>query len=445
MIVCDPASQPAVDWFRSQLESDPTGTRQQYGQIQEQLISSKLLFNQAPLPLCFAPAVITRERLGPLRQQLSRLMGLLFKLEKNLADPYWLKVLGVDPREQELITLPSRLPPGRALSRVDGFLGPQVGPDLGYRVVELNVDSPGGGAFMDTCARLLRKSPLWRAFIRRHPGRYLATDGRVLQQLLRCWRDWGGTELPRVAIVDWITVNTVEEFELLKKRFSESGLETVICDPRELEYKNGKLHCYDGKPIDLVYRRVLVEDLLAHPEESRALIWACREQAVCLVNPFRCKPLTIKSLMALLHQPEGERLLAPSELRFVRSLIPWTAVPGPQNLEKLRSEKDSLVLKPRDGWGAQGLYLGWTLSESAWDEALTAALEGGYVAQRRVAIPRETFPFPTESGWEFSSFRVDFDPYMVGKGMADPLVRMAHSDVLNVKAGAQIAVTWILD
>ncbi|MCA9796129.1 MAG: hypothetical protein KC910_30185, partial [Candidatus Eremiobacteraeota bacterium] len=112
---------------------------------------------------------------------------------------------------------------------------------------------------------------------------------------------------------------------------------------------------------------------------------------------------------------------------------------------QLRAERESLVLKPADGWGAQGIYLGWTMDESAWDQALEIAIRDGYVAQRRVPIPQEPFPIPSGDGWDFVPFRVDFDPYMFGRGLADPLVRMANSDVLNVKAGAQIAVTWVLD
>lgn len=445
MIVCDPATRPAVESFRALLEADPTGTRQQHAAIREQLVASNLLFGDSPLPLCFAPAFITRGRLEPLRRQVVKLMNILFKLEDSLRHPYWLDLLNIDASEQELIRLPSRIPAGRAISRVDGFLSAAQPGDLGYRLVELNVDSPGGGAFMDVCARLLRKTPAWRDFCRRHPGRYLATDQRVLPLLLQCWKDWGGQGKPRIAIVDWITVNTVEEFEVLRRRFLASGVETIIADPRELEYRDGRLRCYDGKPIDLVYRRVLVEDLLANRDEARPLLAACRDQAVCLVNPFSCKPLTVKSLLALFFLPEAEKLLSRAELSFLHSLVPWTAMASEAIVPQLRAERESLVLKPADGWGAQGIYLGWTLDESAWDEALEVAIRDGYVAQRRVPIPQEPFPVPVGEGWDFVPFRVDFDPYMFGRGLADPLVRMANSDVLNVKAGAQIAVTWVLD
>ncbi|MCA9792514.1 MAG: hypothetical protein KC910_11985, partial [Candidatus Eremiobacteraeota bacterium] len=105
MIVCDPATRPAVESFRALLEADPTGTRQQHAAIRQQLVASNLLFGDSPLPLCFAPAFITRKRLEPLRRQVVKLMNILFKLEDPLRDPYWLSLLNIDPSEQELIRL----------------------------------------------------------------------------------------------------------------------------------------------------------------------------------------------------------------------------------------------------------------------------------------------------------------------------------------------------
>lgn len=446
MIASDPATRAAVDAFRDLLEDDPAGTRQELDWVRTQMVRSKLLFDQQPLPLCFAPAAITASRLEPIRRQVERLMRILIRLEDKLRHPRWMKALGIPFAEQELIKLPTRLRQGRLISRVDGFLAPPAEGDTGYRVVELNVDSPGGGGFMDACASLLRRTPTWNRFRERFPGRYLPTDRRTLLLLLRCWRDWGGTELPRIAIVDWITVNTVQEFDILKSRFRARGVEAVICDPRELEFKAGRLRDYDGKPIDLVYRRVLVEDLLEHGEEALPLLSAYRAGAVCVVNSFASKPLTVKSLLSLFHRDEAEELLTHDELRLVRRLVPWTAdVEDGPVLEQIRSERESLVLKPADSYGAEGLYLGWRTEPAEWDRAIAEALKGRYVVQRRVTIPEGTFPVPVEGGWEHRSFRMDFDPYMFGRGMADPLVRLSGSEVLNVKQGGSIAVTWILD
>jgi uncharacterized circularly permuted ATP-grasp superfamily protein len=268
-----------------------------------------------------------------------------------------------------------------------------------------------------------------------------------LALLLEAWAEWGGVGLPRVAIVDWVTVNTAAEFELLRQRYCAAGVETIVADPRELEFRGGKLLDYDGKPIDLIYRRVLVEDLLAQPEAVQPLLQAFRAGAVCVVNTLACKPLTVKSLLSQIHLDEFEKMpLTSRELAFLRNLVPWTAdVVDSPVLDRIRTRRETTILKPADGYGGQGLFLGWEMTQQDWEAAMQEALQGRYVAQERVFIPHADFPVAEPGGgWHYQSFRVDFDPYMFGQGMGDPLVRMATSDILNVKAGAQIAATWIL-
>lgn len=442
----DSYCQSTYQFIRRHLEADPAGTRQEYAHIERELTRRGILFQGKPLPICIAPALVRSRQLKPIQESMRRLIRILAKLETPLREKVWLDRLGISPEEQELIRLPSGLKPGGYISRVDGFIEEAADGSLTYQIVELNVDSPGGAAFMDECVRLLRKTSLWKALARTHPGRYLDTDSRDLPLLLKSWEQWGGRHKPRIAVVDWITVNTASEFELLKERYNRLGYATIIADPRELEYRDGKLRDYDGEVIDLVYRRVLVEDLLTHSEAAQPLLRACREGAVCVVNPFACKPLTVKSLLSWVHRVEFEGLLNSSDLSFLRSLVPWTAdvEEGPM-IEQLHRERSQLILKPADGYGGQGLFLGWEMEAAEWDNAIQEALQSRYVAQRRVHIPHAEFPVPLDNGWDFQDFRMDFDPYMFAGQTADPLVRVAQSDILNVKAGAQIAATWVLN
>ena len=99
-------------------------------------------------------------------------------------------------------------------------------------------------------------------------------------------------ELPRlgrhrqpaaIAIVDWREVPTWSEFELLRDAFIGAGVPTVICDPRDLVLRRIALVA-GGVPVDLVYRRVLINDIVARADECRALIDAYRAAAVCVAN-----------------------------------------------------------------------------------------------------------------------------------------------------------------
>lgn len=446
MLPSDPKARAAAETFAEILSSDPRGTRQQFAEVQQAFARHHLKVGEEVVPMSFAPTIVSSERLVPVQKQVIRLMKILRRLEPMLLRPRWLSRLGISPAEQDLIRLPAGFDLGIHVSRVDGFLGPAAAGDTGFRIVELNVDSPGGAAYLDACADIFMRTEAWKTFRKAHPGRTLANGKRILNLLLKAWKLWGGIGKPRVGIVDWITVSTVSEFDVLKQTFLKNGIETVVCDPRELEFSKGKLRDYDGKALDMIYRRVLVEDILAHGEDARAMLDAYRAGAVCLVNPFRCKPLTVKSLLSVFHEPEMAELLSPSDLRFLHTLVPWTAVVenGPM-LERIEREQESLVLKPADSWGGQGLYLGWEVSASKWREGIEEALKGRYVVQQRAHIPQACYPVAVDDGWDFRNFRMDFNPYTFSTNVGTPLVRLATSDTLNIKAGGCMTVSYVLD
>lgn len=446
MLPTDPRAFAASETFRGLLMADPVGSRQQHEEVLRAFAKAHLKMGEQVVPMSFSPTIVSSERLAPVNKQISRLLRILKRLEPMLLRPRWLDRLGISRAEQDLIRLPAGFDLGTHVSRVDGFLGPAQGKDTGFRIVELNVDSPGGAAYLDACGEIFLQTEVWKRFRQAHPGRVLSNGQRILNLLLKAWKLWGGIGRPRVGIVDWITVSTVSEFDVLRRAFLKKGIETVVCDPRELEFSKSKLRDYDGKPLDLIYRRVLVEDILAHGEEARALLDAYRAGAVCLVNPFRCKPLTVKSLLSVFHEPEMAELLSASDLAFLHTIVPWTAIveDGPM-LERIEKEQGSLVLKPADSWGGQGLYLGWEVSASQWREGVEEALKGRYVVQQRAHIPQAHYPVALENGWEYRNFRMDFNPYTFGSNVGTPLVRLATTDTLNIKAGGCMTVSYILD
>ena len=55
---------------------------------------------------------------------------------------------------------------------------------------------------------------------------------------------------------------TCSEFVLFQEYFARAWASSaVIADPRELEYRGGRLYAGDG-PVDLIYKRVLITELV---------------------------------------------------------------------------------------------------------------------------------------------------------------------------------------
>ncbi len=444
----------AQDVFLALLSSNPRQAWDEIESIRQNLVAERILFGDKPIPLIFAPTVLSRHRWETLAGQMADLNKMLTRLEPVLHEKRWLDWLGFRPQEQEWIRIAHQVRPGMTISRVDGFLSENPATPHDYKIVELNIDSPGGGAFLDVGSNVVQKSELWQEFARKMPGRTIPFSEALYDHLAEVWQGFlqDNPELsapsgkPRIAIVDWITVSTHREFELLAEGLKQRGFDTIVADPRELQYSNGRLRDYDGRPIDLVYRRVLVEDMLRDPEGSMALVEACRARTVCLVNNFSSKPLTVKSLLALFHAPEGRELLTSAERELVDQLVPITLRLTDDNIELVRREKERFVLKPADGWGAQGLYLGWRCTRDEWDEHIRRSQAiGGYVAQERVEIPSRSLPTWTGDHWECFNYMFDLSPYGLAEKAVSPLVRLSPSEVLNVKQGARISAVWILD
>src|SRR3954447_18636865 len=196
--------------------------------------------------------------------------------------------LGLSEEETRL----ARIEPGYGVAstagRADAFLLPDS-----LQFAEYNAESPAGPGYSQRLAELfasvLDENPAMAAFRDRFTVRFYTPIPRLLDALLASYRDWGGTaNPPRMAIVDWREVPTFSEFELLRDAFIAAGVPTLVCDPRDLAF-DGRQLTAKGERIDLVYRRVLINDIVARPDECRALIDAYRAKAVCVANTLRCK------------------------------------------------------------------------------------------------------------------------------------------------------------
>ena len=361
--------------------------------------------------------------------------------------------LGVTEAEDVLMDIEPGYATASTASRLDAFLL----PDSLY-FAEYNAESPAGVGYTQRLAELFETTDVMRRFHRTHKVRYHRIIDGLLEALLASYRDWGGNARPpTIAIVDWREVPTWTEFEILRDAFEASGVPTFVCDPRELVFENGVLTA-GGRRIDLVYRRVLINDIVARPGECAALVDACEAGAVCVANTFRCKIPHKKAFFAVLTDPRNDTLFAAEERSIIRAHVPWTRVLEDIATEKngarsglldlVRAQRDQFVLKPNDEYGGKGVLLGWEMSISQWDEALTSALKdrrGTWIVQERIPVRREIFPqFDTDGNVAMRDVLVDFAPYLFRGRMGGYLTRLSASGLANVTAGGGQVPAFVL-
>jgi hypothetical protein len=398
-----------------------------------------LTFGERPLSVALRPQLLTRRRYQEAVAASQAVYGALQTLERALLrDPDLRAELDLEPEEERLALADPGCRASSPSARLDSFFADRV------RFVEYNAESPAGMAYGDNLAELFAKLPVFRAFRKRFPGRFLRTRARQLDVMLRAFREWRRGEVPMIAIVDWVGLPTASEFEMFRDYFESRGVKALICDPRELDFRGGRLFA-GNTPVNLVYRRVLTSELLAKGDETRALRAAYLAGAVCVVNTFRAKLLHKKMSLALLSDPRYESLYTEVQRACIKRHVPWTRRVRAELAERIARDRERLVLKPNDEYGGKGVVLGWTVSQQEWEAAIEIALTQSYVVQEAVKVPREAFPVAVD-GIHYLDLAIDLDPYLFCGRASGCLTRLSAAALLNVTAGAgSVVPTFVVN
>ncbi|HEX8118835.1 MAG TPA: hypothetical protein VF521_16275, partial [Pyrinomonadaceae bacterium] len=275
-----------------------------------------------------------------------------------------------------------------------------------------------------------------------------------LDSIVETFAEWGGrAETPNVAIVDWDGLPTAHEFFLLRNYFASRGVPTVVCAPGELEYDGRSLRRGDFK-VDLVYKRIIIHEMLGRCGESHPLLRAYADGRVCLVNSPRCKPLHKKAAFELLTDEGRAGWFTKAEREVFDACVPWTRRVAERKtthegrrvdlVEHVRRGRERFVLKPNDDYGGRGLAFGSKSSEAEWDGALAQALGADYVVQEALELHTEVFPVFGETSWGFQPMYVDTNPFLFRGRVEGAMVRLSASPVVNVTSGGGEAGLFVL-
>jgi len=445
--------QEAVDYYHRLLEDEATaeGSRRM---LDEGLERAKLIFGGRRLSPYLRPHFVTERDFERVRTVCETVWGAIQKVkDAAVEDASLLDELGLTDIERELVSID---PGYRAVSptaRLDSFL---IEDD--YHFVELNGESPAGIAYADAAYEIFSELPAMRRFAERYNLRRFHGRPLMLATLLEAHREFLGRapeRKPTIAIVDLKGLPTQKEFELFREYFEAEGYPSVICSPDELEFTGGRLRG-GGREIDIVYKRLLVNEYLPIMSEHPALLDAYRARAFCMVNSFRSKLIHKKALFAVLTDERRARLFDADEREVIARHVPWTRAvregrteykgEGIDLAEFIRGNRGRLVLKPNDDYGGHGIYIGWAGGETDWDEALALALANGdYVVQERVRTARETFPALQDDGSVvYAEQLVDLDPMLFNGRVGSAFTRLSSTELANVSSGGGMVPTFII-
>jgi hypothetical protein len=422
--------------------------------LDEGLERSKLIFGGRRLSPYLRPHFVREEDFARVVRVCETVWNAIEKVkDEAVGNNQLLDELGLTPIERELVAID---PGYRAVSptaRLDSFLTEET-----YSFVELNGESPAGIAYADAAFEIFESLPVMKRFAERYNLRRFQGRPLMLKVLLECHEEFLGRKpdrAPQIAIVDLKDLPTLKEFELFRDYFEAQGYPSIIASPDELEFANARLRKLDFE-IDIVYKRLLVNEYLPIMDEHPALLDAYRAGAVCMVNSFRSKVIHKKALFAVLTDARYARLFSSEECEAIAAHVPWTRQvrAGKSDyhgdeidlLEFINERRDRLVLKPNDDYGGHGIYIGWNIDEIGWNEAIRNALgNGDYLVQERVPTAREVFPALTDDDEiNFVEQLVDLDPMLFNGKVGSAFTRLSSNELANVTAGGGMVPTFLI-
>ncbi|MFE3050380.1 hypothetical protein ACFXIY_25390 [Streptomyces albidoflavus] len=281
------------------------------------------------------------------------------------------------------------------LSRADFLLGRG-----GWQANEINICAGLGGLRVSDYDACVARQPLLNGFFATHGYRPLTPmDALARAAHRRCARLPGGEGRPFLAVVDWEGYDTayLQDHLRIAAYYEARGFDTAVCNQRELRFAQGRLRLR-GRPVDVVQREFLLEDIGQDPHSARPVLRAAAEGAAVMVTGFRAEWWSQKLSFAVLHEAARAGLLPADTAALVRRRVPETWLLTPELAGAGAAgppARAEAVLKPSIGSLSQGVHLGADLTEKEFRAALQEAAADPHrphVLQR--LIPPATVPFP---------------------------------------------------
>jgi hypothetical protein len=442
----------AVVKYNKLLESGPYRDLAWVEALQQHMESGNLSAGGRLICPFLRPNFISRRQYETLVKTGESLIAAIDRVQQMvMANPVLLARLDLLPAEKMLASIDPGYQALEVAARLDTHL---VNGHLHF--VQYNADSPTGAGYSDALADLFYDAPPVREFRKKYALTRTGSRKYLLQALLKSYRQFGGaTKKPNIAIVEFRSTyhSGQSEYQFFRDFFRDEGYSVEIVSPEQLEYRNGILR-KGAFEIDLVYRRLGVQEFLLRFDLSHPLVRAYRDRAVCVVNSFRSELAHKKAIFGLLTDEAVTARFPAAERKAIRDHVPWTRLVTAAKTtydektidlpEFIAQNRERLALKPNDDYSDQHTYLGWEMDAAGWDRALKQAMRAPYVVQERVEPVRSVFPLMSFGQLEFREMQVDIHPHAY-LGKVQGCSSWLSSGKGGFSSAAGIVPTFIID
>ena len=366
----------------------------------EEMRQGTATYKGVPIKFGYLPKYFSEEGFAKLKSDLEQAWRILVRvIEEYLDKADYRELFGFSPELEEMILHRPAYSTLLPVCRLDIFLNEETGD---FKFCEFNAD---GSSAMNENAELYRtyrNTLLCRQMDERYEQHMFELFDSWVETFLRIYAEGqepGRQEadkaaLPAAAVVDFLEKgSSAAEFTAFRQAFERAGCRAYVAEIRDMRFEDGRLLTGEGHPVDAVYRRAVTSDILAHREEVRPFLEAVCGRKVCLIGDFCTQVVHDKVLFRILHDARTAAFLSAEDRAFIEAHVPFTAMLTREIAERadVRKNREKWIIKPRDSYGAHGIYPGRLCTEEEWLKQLDAHADTDYILQEFVT------PYRTEN------------------------------------------------
>ncbi|MDO4617318.1 MAG: hypothetical protein Q4B03_07675 [Lachnospiraceae bacterium] len=425
---------------------------------EEQTIASGITVNDGPVAFSCVPLMVTEEDRNSFDQVIVGIQTILSKMtERYIADPSYRKIFGFSKEMEELICLPCDYPCIIPFGRYDLFYDFISGT---YGFCEINTDGSGGMSWNNRITEAVLQNFGDQKYLKEKGITLWDAETPFAEGIIEIWKSSPQAYVngslkeadlipdPLIAIVDFKEEAVMTDFQGIIDGLIAKGVRARFTDMRDLEFDGAQLRDRtDGAVIHGIYRRAVTSVMLERLEECRALIDAVRSEKVVLMGHFRTSLAHSKKVFAAMYRKETREFLAKEEIAYIHAHVPATYILregtlSEEDLNRIRLEKDSWVLKPEEGFASMDVTCGMDVEPEEWKRLLEEALKKPFILQQ--FCERYTVPVVRGDTGELDEYPLMLGIFQTGGHAAACYSRAGQAGVIDFSHGCVCVPTAVI-
>ena len=350
--------------------------------IKEYLDHSTAAYNGLVVHTLHIPKIFTEKEIEYFRWIVKTTYGIVTKVIREYIDnPQYRAYYPFSKELEELILVPNLYDSLLPVARFDIFFNEE---DWSFKFCEINTDGTSAMNEDYVLNQALEHNDVHQEMLKKYSFDTFELYDSLVESFMKLYDTYEKkVEHPYVVITDFMDHCCVNEFKEFARRFQKAGYETEICNIRDMTYRDGVLYSAAGHPIDLIYRRAVTCDIMAHYDEVQPFIQAVQDQNVCVMGSICTQIPHNKWLFKMLHDQATLRFLTDEEQQFVKDHIPYTNLMDSRfcKMEDILDDKDRWIIKPLDSYASRGVFAGIDYNDADWEDIIHRHWNKNYIYQ----------------------------------------------------------------